>query len=152
MLITAKNDYAVRAVCCLANAAGQRVKAEALAREAAIPRQYLENIMGELRAAGIVHTWRGSEGGYELAIDPGRLDAASVLAAVGSPAVSEGTESTRESDDIADLWLALGATLREVLERVTVADLASATLPEDLRRLAAVELRRRRGSARLTEP
>ena len=69
MRITAKADYAVRAAAELAAAAddGVLVKGEQLARSQSIPQNFLENILTELRRAGIVRTRRGAEGGYQLA-------------------------------------------------------------------------------------
>lgn len=142
-MINAKSDYAVRAVCQLALADGRRSRGEDLARDAVIPRQFLENIMGELRAAGIVRTRRGADGGYELAHDPAKLDVAAVLAAVGSAVAVEAATDDLMHSQVAELWLALRGTLHEVIERVTIGDLVSNSLPEDLRRVAAVERRRR---------
>ncbi len=95
--------------------------------------------MGELRVAGLVRARRGSDGGYELAANPTDIDLGAILAAVGSPVALEHLELEGEPTAVADLWLALRGTVRDVLERVTLADLAGDTLPEDLRRLAQVE-------------
>jgi Rrf2 family protein len=145
MLITAKADYALRAVCRLAECEGRRAKAEALAREARIPRQFLENIMAELRDAGIVRTRRGAVGGYELVIAPERLDVATVLHAVGSTIAADHPDRDEAVPSIDELWRALVGTVRDVVERVTVADLVADALPGDLRRVAAVEGRRHGG-------
>ena len=87
MRITAKADYAVRAAAELAAAEDERVpvKGEQLARSQAIPQNFLENILTELRRAGIVRTRRGADGGYQLARPAGEITVADVLRAVEGP-------------------------------------------------------------------
>ena len=87
MRITAKADYAVRAAAELAAAAddGVLVKGEQLARSQSIPQNFLENILTELRRAGIVRTRRGAEGGYQLARPAADITVADVLRAVEGP-------------------------------------------------------------------
>ena len=73
MRISAKADYAVRAVVELAAADGEKpVKAERIATAQGIPLNFLENILGELRHAGMVRSHRGAEGGFRLAKPAGR--------------------------------------------------------------------------------
>ncbi|MDQ1520203.1 MAG: hypothetical protein QOI55_1276 [Actinomycetota bacterium] len=140
MKISAKSDYAIRAVAYLAAADGSRVKAEILAAEARIPRQFLENILAELRRAGIVRARRGSEGGYEMARPAAEVDLGMVLAAVGSPLSEIDPERDgRPSASVDDVWLALQAATRTMLERVTFADLIAGSLPADVQRLARKE-------------
>src|SRR6478752_5611479 len=87
MRITAKADYAVRAAAELAAAENQGVpvKGEQLARSQSIPKNFLENILTELRRAGIVRTRRGAEGGYQLARPAAEITVADVLRAVEGP-------------------------------------------------------------------
>jgi Rrf2 family protein len=136
--ITAKSDYAIRAAARLAEADGARVKAEELSISAGVPRQFLENILSELRRAGVVRAQRGSEGGYELARPARDIDLGTILAAVGSPLAEEnhrpGAPGTLEPLD--DVWLALSGSTREFLRRVTLADIVDGSLPEDIRALA----------------
>jgi Rrf2 family protein len=139
--ISAKSDYAIRATAHLAAANGTRVKAEDLAVAAEVPRQFLENILAELRRAGIVRAHRGSEGGYLLARPAAEIDLGMVLGAVGSPlaendVLRQGPEHTAPVDDV---WLALRSATRTVLERVTLADLVAGALPAEIRRLARDE-------------
>ena len=71
MRISAKADYAVRAAVELAAAPDDRpVKAERIATRQEMPLNFLENILGELRHAGIVRSQRGLDGGFWLARDP----------------------------------------------------------------------------------
>jgi Rrf2 family protein len=147
MKISAKSDYAVRAVAHLASAHGARVTAETLAVDADIPRQFLENILGELRRARIVRAHRGTDGGYELARPPAAVTLGSVLRAVGSPlAVEEDVPAPlRGRHDVESVWLALRSTTRTLLDRVTFDDVVNGTLPPDVSRLAALE--RERGAS-----
>lgn len=137
MRITAKADYAVRAAAELAAAqpGGLPVKGEALAKAQGIPRNFLENILTELRRAGIVRTRRGAEGGYQLARPAKEVTVADVLRAVEGPlAAVQGVQPQDLSyggaaRNLPEVWVALRASLRGVLEKVTLADLASGRLP-----------------------
>ena len=138
MRITAKADYAVRAAAELAAAEsdGRPVKGEQLASAQGIPQTFLENILTELRRAGIVRTRRGADGGYFLARPSTEITIADVLRAVEGPlAAVQGTrpESLSYGGAAAHLpqvWVALRASLRDVLEHVTLDDLAGGRLPK----------------------
>jgi Rrf2 family protein len=134
--ITAKADYAVRAAVELAAAdADGPVKGEYLARRQGIPQNFLENILTELRRAGIVRTRRGAEGGYQLARAAEDVTVADVLRAVEGPlAAVQGVRPDQlhyggAAERLPEVWVALRASLREVLEHVTLADVASGKLP-----------------------
>src|ERR1700734_2635311 len=89
MRISAKADYAVRAVAELAAADGEKpVKAERIATAQGIPLNFLENILGELRHAGIVRSQRGAEGGFRLAKPPAQVTIADIIRAVEGPLAS----------------------------------------------------------------
>jgi Rrf2 family protein len=137
MRISAKSDYAIRAAVYIAEAGGRRVKAEELAAETRVPRQFLENILGELRRAGIVRAQRGAEGGYALARPAVDVNIASILAAVGSP-LSEEDDDLAASRvlAVAEVWRALQQTTRALLESVTLEDLVRGELPEQVKLLA----------------
>ena len=137
MRISAKADYAVRAAAELAAAepTGRPVKGEQLSQAQGIPHKFLENILADLRRAGIVRARRGAEGGYALARPAAQVSIADVLRAVEGPlAAVQGfrPEDLHYQDAAArlpEVWIALRANLRAVLERVTLADLAAGTLP-----------------------
>ena len=137
MRITAKADYAVRAAAELAAVedTGVPVKGEQLARSQSIPQNFLENILTELRRAGIVRTRRGADGGYQLARPAAEISVADVLRAVEGPlAAVQGTRPEAlayegAASHLPEVWVALRASLRSVLEHVTLADLASGKLP-----------------------
>src|ERR1700712_5046628 len=89
MRISAKADYAVRAAVELAGATDEKpVKAERIATAQGIPLNFLENILGELRHAGIVRSHRGAEGGFRLAKPAEQLTVADVIRAVEGPLAS----------------------------------------------------------------
>jgi Rrf2 family protein len=135
--ITAKADYAVRAAVELAAAekTGKPVKGEQLAGAQGIPQNFLENILTELRRAGIIRTRRGAEGGYQLARPADEISVADVLRAVEGPlAAVQGVRPDQlayggAAERLPDVWVALRASLRDVLEHVTLADIARGRLP-----------------------
>jgi Rrf2 family protein len=140
MRISAKADYAVRAAAELAAAAseGRPVKGEQLASAQGIPHKFLENILADLRTAGLVLSRRGAEGGYSLTRPPPEISVAEVLRAVEGPLAAvqgsrpEGLHYQGAAARLPEVWVALRANLRAVLERVTLADLAAGTLPESV--------------------
>ncbi len=136
MRISAKVDYAVRAVTELAAAEGDKpVKAERIANAQGIPLNFLENILGELRHAGVVRSHRGAEGGFRLAKPAEQLTIADVIRAVEGPLASvrggppEDAVYDGAASSLPKVWIAVRASLRRVLEQVTVADIAGAELP-----------------------
>jgi Rrf2 family protein len=144
MRISAKADYAVRALAELAATGSDKpVKGETLAGSQDIPLNFLENILRELRHAGIIRTQRGAEGGYLLARPAGEINLAEILRAVEGPlAAVQGTrpdqlEYEGAAASLVDVWVAVRANLRAVLEKVTLADLARGSLPASVKRLAA---------------
>jgi len=140
MRISAKADYAVRAAAELAAASpgGRPVKGEQLAAAQGIPPRFLENILADLRHAGLLSARRGADGGYALTRAPGEISVAEVLRAVEGPLAAvqgsrpEGLHYQGAAARLPEVWVALRANLRAVLERVTLADLAAGTLPESV--------------------
>ncbi len=136
MRITAKADYAVRAMCELAVRAGDGpVKGDVLAEAQGLPLKFLENILGELRRFGLVSSQRGAEGGYWLGRPADQIRLADVIRAVEGPladvrgARPETLEFSGAAEGLRDVWLAVRVSLRRVLEQVTIADVASGKLP-----------------------
>lgn len=143
MRISAKADYAVRAAVELAATGDDRpVKAERIATAQGIPLNFLENIMGELRHAGIVRSQRGSEGGFRLAKPPARITVADVIRAVEGPLASvrgappEDASYEGATEALPRVWIAVRANLRAVVEHVTLADVASGHIPAQIDQLA----------------
>jgi Rrf2 family protein len=141
--ISAKADYAVRASVELAAATDEKpVKAERIATAQDIPLNFLENILGELRHAGIVRSHRGADGGFRLAKPADEITIADIIRAVEGPLASvrggppEETSYPGASEALPRVWIAVRANLRRVVEHVTVADVASGKLPTAIDRLA----------------
>jgi len=138
MHVTAKVDYAVRAAVELAAASEGPVKGDAVASAQEIPLRFLENILAELRNAGIVRSQRGAEGGYWLARPAEEVTIAEVIRAVEGPIAS--IRSSRPDEvsfpgaaaPLQEVWIALRANMRAVLEKVTLADVVGAQLPPDV--------------------
>jgi Rrf2 family protein len=143
MRISAKADYAVRAAVELAGADdGQPVKADRVARAQNIPLNFLENILGELRHAGIVRSHRGADGGFRLARAADQITIADVIRAVEGPLATvrggppEELTYPGQAAELARVWIAVRKSLRAVVERVTVADVASGRLPRAVVKLS----------------
>jgi len=140
--ITAKADYAVRAAVELAASGGSGpVKAEQLSEAQGIPLNFLENILAELRRAGIVESRRGAAGGYLLARPPAEVSLADVIRAVEGPLANvrglspDGLEYEGSAERLRDVWIALRANVRGVLEQVTLDDVAKGDLPPHIAEL-----------------
>jgi Rrf2 family protein len=122
---------------------GRPVKGERIATSQGIPVKYLENILSELRQAGIVRSQRGAEGGYWLARAPEEITVADVIRAVEGPLAHVRGERAENLDypdgtgALQELWVAVRASLRAVLERTTLADVAADELPKDVKLLSA---------------
>ena len=136
MRVSAKVDYALRAVIELAAAGDGPVKGERIAQAQEIPLKFLENILGDLRQAGIVRSQRGAEGGYWLARPADEISVADVVRTVEGPIANvrgigpESVSYSGSAERLQDVWIAVRANLRAVLERVTIADVAHGELPD----------------------
>lgn len=141
MRITAKVDYAVRAMAELAAAPDGPVTADALAERQAIPPKFLENILADLRRGGLVRSQRGADGGYRLARPAAAVTVADVIRAVEGPLADvhgtppEEVAYSGAAAHLRDVWIATRASLRGVLEEVTVADVVAGALPGRAQRL-----------------
>jgi Rrf2 family protein len=141
--ISAKSDYAVRAMAELAvhGADGGAVKAESIATSQDIPINFLLGILRELRNAHLVRSQRGRDGGYVLSRPPAEIAIADVIRAVDGPLANVRDLSLSElsypAKPLREVWMAVRGSLRDVLENVSIADLANDELPEPVRELAA---------------
>jgi Rrf2 family protein len=141
MRISARVDYAIRALAELAQASGPEarpIKGEQLADAQRISRKFLENIFIDLRRAGMVRSIRGAEGGYLLARPPEQIPLADVIRAVEGPLANVRDVRPDEVDydgaavHLKEVWIAVRKSLRDVLEAVTLADLVSGRLPPEV--------------------
>ena len=143
MRISAKADYAVRAAVELAAVPDDKpVPAERIATSQGIPVNFLENILSELRNAGVVRGQRGPEGGYQLAKRSDEITIADIIRAVEGPLASvrgtkpEDAQYPGAASQLPRVWIAVRKNLRSVVEHVTVADVANDNLPTPISKLA----------------
>jgi Rrf2 family protein len=138
MRVSAKADYAVRAAIELASAGDGPVKGERIADAQKIPLRFLENILGELKHAGLVQSQRGADGGYWLSKPAEEVTLADIIRAVEGPLASIKTERPEEityrgaAKPLARVWIALRGSIRSVLEEVSLADVVADELPESV--------------------
>ncbi len=138
MRVSAKVDYALRAALELAAAGDGPIKGERIAQAQDIPLKFLENILLELRHHGLVQSQRGAEGGYWLARPAEEITLAEVIRAVEGPLANvrgvrpESVEYDGPAERLQQVWIAVRASLRSVLETVTLADVAAGKLPEPI--------------------
>jgi len=144
MRVSAKADYAVRAAAELAAAGEGPVKGEKLAEAQDIPLQFLEHILLEMKHHGIVRARRGAKGGYWLARPADEVTIADVVRAVEGPIADvqstppEAIKYSGNSESLRDVWVAVRASLRSVLEVVTLADLVAGELPPVVEELTSL--------------
>lgn len=139
MHISARVEYAMKALMELTAAydedPGHLVKSEAIAREQEIPSKFLENILRGLRHAGIVASQRGAEGGFRLARAPSEVSVADVIRALDGPLAAvrggppEEVHYSGNAEHLREVWVATRAAVRDVLEHVTLEDIATGDLP-----------------------
>ena len=138
MHVSAKVDYAMRALLVIARESGQDgtlIKGEHLAAQQDIPARFLEGILRQLRQAGIVASQRGADGGYRLARSASAITVADVVRALDGPLADvrggrpENADYEGAAEHLRDVWVATRAALRGVLEHVTLQDIASGQLP-----------------------
>jgi Rrf2 family protein len=141
MRVTARGDYAVRVAVELAVKEGETRKVGELARLQKIPPRFLENILVALRRSGLVHSRRGTDGGFWLALPADQISVADVLRAAEGPLANvqgippEEVSYEGSATALRDVWVAARASLRTVLEHVTLADVAQQTLPPEVAEL-----------------
>ena len=144
MQVSARADYALRAVAELARAEAEGMgplKGEHISQEQGIPKKFMENILLDLKHSGIVRTQRGTAGGYWLARPASEISLAQVIRAVEGPLANvrgewpEAVEYRGAAKPLTEVWIAVRANLRAVLETVTLADLVEGSLPASVEEL-----------------
>jgi Rrf2 family protein len=140
--ISARADYAVRALLVLAAHEPATTNSEALAEAQQLPKKFLEAILADCRRSGLLLSQRGAEGGYRLARPAGQIALGDVIRAVDGPlagvrgARPETAEYTGEAAHLQTVWVAVRASVRSVLDEVTLADVVRGELPDHVRALA----------------
>ena len=139
MRVTAKSDYALRALIEIARRSDSApVSAEELGKLQAIPHGFLQAILADLRRAGVLVAQRGQSGGWRMGKDPDNVTVADVIRAVDGPLVSiyglrpESVEYNESAAVLQHVWIASRHSLRDVLEKVTVRQLAEGKLPRSV--------------------
>lgn len=144
MQVSARTDYALRAAAELARASVDGVgpvKGERISEAQGIPKKFMENILHDLKRSGLVRTQRGASGGYWLALPADQIAVADVIRAVEGPLANvrgewpEAVEYEGAAEHLREVWIAVRANLRAVLESVTLADIVDGTLPEPVTEL-----------------
>ena len=143
MQISARSDYALRALCELATADPDAVvKAAAIAEAQSVPMTFLDQILGDLRRAGMVESRRGPDGGHRLARPPYAITVADVIRVVDGPlalvhgARPEAMIYPGSAEHLRDVWVAVRAALRQVLERTSLEQIVEGTLPPQITSLS----------------
>src|ERR1700742_2465507 len=141
MRLSARSDYALRAVIELAASGSGHVTADQLARAQQIPGKFLETILTQLRRAGLIRSQRGPDGGFWLARPAEEISLADIIRAIGGPLLGvrggrpENVTYPGVAEPLQQVWIALRTHERAVLELVTLADIVPGNLPDVVRRL-----------------
>lgn len=140
MHISARSDYAVRAMLTLAVAdGGAPASVVRLAEEQGLPRKFLEAILGDLRRADLVSSRMGAMGGYVLARPAGEISVGAVIRAVDGPLAEvrgerpQATSYEGAATHLRTLWVAVRASVRSVLDATTLADVVAGDFPTGVR-------------------
>src|SRR5499427_2335449 len=142
MRLSARSDYALRAVIELAASGGGHVTADHLARTQVIPGKFLEAILTQLRRAGLVRSQRGPDGGFWLARPASEISLADIIRAIDGPLLGVRGELPEHlgyigaAEPLQVVWIALRANERAILEEVTLAHVVADALPDSVRKLA----------------
>lgn len=142
MQVSAKADYAVRALLVLAaDPAQQPIAGHVIATGQGMPVKFVENTLVELRNTGLVTSQRGAGGGFRLGRPADQITIADIVRAIDGPLAEVRGERPEEAvypgpaRHLQDVWVAVRATVRSVLDHVTLADVVSGDLPENIRTL-----------------
>ncbi|POM24407.1 HTH-type transcriptional regulator CymR [Actinomadura rubteroloni] len=141
MRLSARVDYALRAAAELSVAGDRPVTAVQLAEAQQIPPKFLENILGQLRRSGLVRSQRGPEGGYWLARPAGDIKLADIIRAIDGPLLGVRGERPEHvgyqgpARSLQEVWIALRASERGILETVSLQHIAEGRLPDAVQKL-----------------
>ena len=134
MKITARTDYALRAALALAEVHPRLLKGEVLAEQHGLPVRFLENILLEMRRAGVVGSRRGTDGGYWLSLPPDQVTVADVARSVGGFLVDDRDEGSAPlpysgaARNLGAVWVLVSERVRGIVESLTLADVLEGSL------------------------
>jgi Rrf2 family protein len=143
MRLSARVDYAIRAVVELASTTGAPLTSERIAKAQEIPPKFLESILSQLRRGGVVKAQRGPDGGYWLARPAEQISLADVIEVIDGPLSQVRGQAPADlgyqgaARTLQELLLALEASERATLDQVTFGHLVSGELPRAVTRLLA---------------
>ena len=141
MEVSAKVDYAVRALLGLAERSPELSTIDVVIGEQQLPRKFAEAILSDLRRAGIVRSQRGAHGGYALARPAREITIGAVFRAVDGPLAEirgrrpDETSYSGVAEHLPDVWVAVRASLRRVLDETTLEQVLTGKLPAHVRRM-----------------
>lgn len=141
MRLSARADYALRAAIELAAAEGVHVTADHLAQAQRIPAKFLEAILTQLRKAGLIRSQRGPDGGFWLARSAASISLADIIRAIDGQLVGvrgerpENLAYVGAAEPLQQVWIALRANERAILEAVTLEHIVTGELPARVREL-----------------
>ena len=131
MKISSRGQYGLRALAVLAKRHGRGpTQVREIARAETLSAKYLEQLLGRLRAGGLVTSVRGARGGYQLSREPQAITVREVLVVLeGSLApvgcVEPNDAACGETACTAHaVWAGLHETVLTYLGSYTLADLA----------------------------
>jgi Rrf2 family protein len=140
--ISAKSEYAIRALLELAAREPDLVKAETIVADQELPRKFVESILADLRRAGLVRSTRGADGGYQLTRPANEISLGAVMRAVDGPLAEvrglrpHETTYTGVAEHLPEVWIALRANVRRILDETTLQQVLAGRLPAHVRRLS----------------
>jgi Rrf2 family protein len=139
--ISAKVDYATRVLLTLAASDGTPIRGETLAKAQDLPVRFVENTLVDLRRAGLISSHRGIDGGYKLAKPASQISIADIIRTLEGPlAEVHGLRPDQRAyegpaEHLQDVWVALRASMRAVLETVTLDQIVAGKLPARIAKL-----------------
>jgi Rrf2 family protein len=128
MRVSAKTEYAAIAMLELAlcHGSGEPVRIRQIAENHGVPSRFLVQILLQLKGAGLVASTRGASGGYQLIAHPEKITLRQIMTIVEGPRETISSNAEREtavSTVLLDAWQKVANVEREMLDKVTLADL-----------------------------
>jgi len=133
MKLSAKAEYGCMAIIALALPRPEAgpVRVREIAQTCSIPERYLVQILLQLKAAGLVHSARGSAGGYRLARAPEQISLGEVLGVIDGPGEPPRDVSGPAAQALGSIWERLRGLQSDYLNQITIAQIANQTTAHD---------------------